>query len=65
MGRLKGAAGQWLPDMEHDWVPVRPDLVCEVAYDRVDAGRWRHPARFVRWRPDRDARSCSLAQLRD
>ncbi|MBW3668549.1 MAG: ATP-dependent DNA ligase [Actinobacteria bacterium] len=63
MGRLKGAAGQWRPDMEHDWVPVRPELVCEVAYDRVDAGRWRHPARFVRWRPDRDPRSCSLAQL--
>ena len=63
MGRLKGAAGQWRPDMEHDWVPVRPELVCEVSYDRVDAGRWRHPARFVRWRPDRDARSCSLRQL--
>lgn len=65
MGRLKGAAGQWRPDMEHDWVPLRPELVCEVAYDRVDFGRRRHPAPFVRWRPDRDARSCSLAQLRD
>jgi hypothetical protein len=23
----------------------------------------RHPAQFVRWRPDRDAASCGYAQL--
>jgi ATP-dependent DNA ligase len=65
MGRLKGAAGAWDPrSMPLDWVPVRPELVCEVAYDHVDAtGRWRHPTRFVRWRPDRDPRSCTTDQL--
>ena len=65
MGRLQGAAGSWDPaTMVHDWVPLRPELVCEVEYDQVDRnGRWRHPARFLRWRPDRGAASCSLAQL--
>ena len=65
MGRLKGAAGAWDPrTMAQDWVPVRPELVCEVAYDQVDAlRRWRHPARFRRWRPDRDAHSCGFDQI--
>jgi len=64
MGRLAGAAGRWSPDeMELDWVPLDPRRVCEVAFDQVDAGRFRHPARFRRWRPDRDPRSCALEQL--
>jgi ATP-dependent DNA ligase len=63
VGRLKGAAGRWTPDLEADWVPVRPDLVCEVAIDQTDGARLRHPARFRRWRPDRDARSCTLDQV--
>jgi ATP-dependent DNA ligase len=63
MGRLRGAAGRWVPGMTIDWVPLRPDLVAEVSYTHVDAHRLRHPARFVRWRPDRDARSCLLEQL--
>jgi ATP-dependent DNA ligase len=62
-GKLPGAAGRWTPDMDQDWVPLRPELVCEVAYDQVDGFRFRHPARFRRWRPDLDARGCTLAQL--
>jgi ATP-dependent DNA ligase len=64
IGRLKGAAGRWAPEeMAQDWTPVEPDLVCEVAYDQLDDRRFRHPARFRRWRPDRDPSSCTLAQL--
>jgi ATP-dependent DNA ligase len=63
VGRLAGSAGRWTPDMEHDWIPVRPELVCEVAYDQVDRDRFRFPARFRRWRPDLDSRSCTLGQL--
>jgi ATP-dependent DNA ligase len=62
-GRLKGSAARWTPQMEHDWVPLRPERVAEVAFDQVDGARFRHPARLVRWRPDRDARSCTLDQL--
>jgi ATP-dependent DNA ligase len=63
MGRLRGAAGRWTPDLELDWIPLRPALVAEVAYDQLDAFRFRNPARFRRWRPDRDPRSCTLEQL--
>jgi ATP-dependent DNA ligase len=63
LGRLKGSAARWTPDMEHDWVPLRPERVVEVAFDQVDVDRFRHPARFRRWRPDREARSCRLEQI--
>ena len=63
VGRLRGAAGRWVPGMSMDWTPVAPGLVAEVAYDQVDVDRFRHPARFKRWRPDRDPRSCTFAQL--
>jgi ATP-dependent DNA ligase len=62
-GRLPGAAGRWAPGMTQDWTPLRPELVAEVVYDQLDGRRFRHPARFLRWRPDRDAASCALDQL--
>jgi ATP-dependent DNA ligase len=49
--------------MTMDWTPVAPVLVAEVTYDQVDDGRFRHPSRFVRWRPDRDPRTCTFDQL--
>jgi ATP-dependent DNA ligase len=64
-GRLPGAAGRWAPGMTQDWTPLRPELVAEVAYDQLDGRRFRHPARFVHWRPDRDAASCTVEQLDD
>ncbi len=63
LGRLKGTAGRWTPDLPRDWVPLRPQLVCEVGYDAAEGTRFRHPARLLRWRPDRDARTCLLGQL--
>jgi ATP-dependent DNA ligase len=62
-GRLAGAAGRWSPEMPLDWVPIAAVRVAEVAYDQLDSARLRHPARFRRWRPDRDPRSCTLDQL--
>jgi ATP-dependent DNA ligase len=64
LGRLKGSAARWTPDMELDWVPLRPERVVEVTFDQVDGVRFRHPARLVRWRPDREPRSCTVEQLR-
>jgi ATP-dependent DNA ligase len=62
-GRLRGSAGRWTPEMPMDWTPVRPELVCEVAFDQLDGRRFRHPARFRHWRPDRDPESCRIDQL--
>jgi ATP-dependent DNA ligase len=63
VGRLRGAAGRWTPEMTQDWTPIVPELVCEVTYDHLDGDRFRHPARFRRWRPDRDPESCTFEQL--
>jgi ATP-dependent DNA ligase len=46
-------------------VPLRPELVCEVGYDHMEGTRFRHVAHFRRWRPDRDPRSCTFAQLQE
>jgi ATP-dependent DNA ligase len=63
LGRLRGSAGVWTPDLPQDWLAVRPELVCEVTYSQVDGDRMRHPAQFRRWRPDRDPRSCGFDQF--
>jgi ATP-dependent DNA ligase len=63
LGRLRGAAARWTPDMPQDWVPLSGNRVAEVSYDRADNGRLRYPGRLVRWRPDRDARSCTFDQF--
>ncbi len=39
--------------------PVRPELVCEVRYDKVQGHRFRHGTKFLRWRPDKDPRQCT------
>jgi len=62
-GRLPGAVSRWNATKDLSFVPLRADLVAEVAYERVDNGRFRHSARLLHWRPDRDAASCDFAQL--
>ena len=61
-GRLPGAPNRWRSGVDA-WVPVLGAPVAEVAYDAVLAGRFRHSARLLRWRPDRVPRSCSYAQI--
>ncbi len=36
-------------------MPLRVELVAEVAFEQLQSGRFRHGGPFVRWRPDRDA----------
>jgi len=61
--RLPGAQSRWNAKKDLSWVPLRPELVCEVAYDHMEGTRFRHTAQFRRWRPDREPRSCTYAQL--
>lgn len=65
VGRLPGAVSRWAVGRELTWVPLRPELVCEVAYDHLELDRFRHAPTFQRWRPDRDPRSCTFAQFRE
>ena len=62
-GRLPGGQSRWNANKDLSFTPLRPDLVAEVAYERVDNGRFRHSARFQHWRPDRDPASCTFEQL--
>jgi ATP-dependent DNA ligase len=43
---------------------LRPELVAEVRYDKVEKRRIRHGTRFLRFRPDKDPRDCTWQQVR-
>ena len=45
------------------FVQVKPERVVEVSYDQMEGRRFRHTVRFVRWRTDREAESCTFDQL--
>ncbi|KZE42771.1 ATP-dependent DNA ligase [Microbacterium sp. T32] len=45
------------------FVRLRPERVLEVRYDQLEGTRFRHTVQFERWRPDRDAMSCTFEQL--
>lgn len=61
--RLPGASSRWNRGKDLSWVPLRPERVCEVAYDHMQGTRFRHAAQFVRWRPDKRPRDCRYDQL--
>jgi ATP-dependent DNA ligase len=56
---------RWSAGKDLSFVPLRPELVVEVRYDHMEGRRFRHTAQFVRWRRDRDPRSCTYAQLQE
>jgi ATP-dependent DNA ligase len=62
-GRRPGNVSRWNAGKDLSFVPVRVELVCEVAYDHMEGTRFRHTAQFRHWRPDRDPRSCTFEQL--
>lgn len=61
--RIPGGVSRWSAGKDMVWVPVRPELVCEVSYDHLQEERFRHATSFRRWRPDRTPASCTYAQL--
>ena len=62
--RGSGEPSRWKSQEELVWEGLRPELVCEVAYDHVTGHRIRHGAKFLRWREDKDPRECTIDQLR-
>lgn len=61
--RLPGAVTRWSGGRLSAWVPLRPEPVCEVAYDHTQGDRFRHTTRFRRWRTDKDPTDCTYEQL--
>ncbi|MFE2757772.1 ATP-dependent DNA ligase [Actinosynnema sp. NPDC059335] len=60
-----GAQSRWNPAKTLSWEPLRPELVAEVRYEHLQARRFRHTSRLVRFRPDRTPESCTYAQLEE
>ncbi len=59
----QAATSRWAREKDLSYEKLRPELVCEVAFDQVTGHRIRHGARFVRWRPDKPAAQCTFEQL--
>jgi ATP-dependent DNA ligase len=63
--RMPGGSSRWNRGKDLSWEPLRPERVCEVAYDHLQGTRFRHATHFQRWRPDKDPRSCRYDQLEE
>jgi ATP-dependent DNA ligase len=61
--RGSGDASRWTAGRELEWVELRPELVVEIDFDHVSAGRIRHGAKLRRWREDKPPRECTVDQL--
>ena len=61
-----GGQSRWSQGKEQEWFSVEPTLVCEVSYDYMQSGvRFRHAARFHRWRDDKAPEECTFDQVRE
>jgi ATP-dependent DNA ligase len=49
---------------ELEEAPVRPELVVEVRYDKVQSNRFRHGTKLIRFRDDKDPAQCTWRELR-
>jgi ATP-dependent DNA ligase len=63
--RMPGASSRWNRGKNLSWEPLRPERVCEVAYDHLQGDRFRHATHFLRWRPDKPPRECRYDQLEE
>jgi ATP-dependent DNA ligase len=43
---------------------LKPELVVEVRYDKVQGSRFRHGTKLLRWRDDKEPRDCTWRELR-
>lgn len=62
-GQAPGGPSRWSTERSTEWQPLAPKLVVEVQYDHFTGGRFRHGTKFLRWRPDKSPRQCTMAQV--
>lgn len=62
-GNAPGGPSRWSTERTGEWEPVATKIVVEVAYDHFTGGRFRHGTRFLRWRPDKNPRQCTMDQV--
>jgi ATP-dependent DNA ligase len=62
-GRTPGAPSRWSSGKDLSWTSIRPERVCEVSFDYLQGSRFRHAARFLRWREDKAPQECTFEQI--
>jgi ATP-dependent DNA ligase len=62
-GRAPGGPSRWSTARTGEWEPLATKLVVEVEYEHFTGGRFRHGTRFLRWRPDKSPRQCTMKQV--
>ena len=62
-GNAPGGPSRWSTERSGEWQPLEPKLVVEVQYDHFSGGRFRHGTKFLRWRPDKAPRQCTMEQV--
>jgi ATP-dependent DNA ligase len=63
-GKAPGGLSRWSTKHSMEWQPLDPTLVVEVQFDHFTGGRFRHGTRFLRWRPEKAPRDCTIKQVR-
>jgi len=61
--RGSGEPSRWSAGRDLEWVGLRAELVVEIDFDHVSAGRIRHGAKLRRWREDKTPGECTFDQL--
>ncbi len=62
-GNAPGGPSRWSTERSGEWQPLKPDLVVEVRYDHFTGERFRHGTKLLRWRPDKDPKTCTMDQV--
>src|SRR5688500_13166693 len=62
-GKAPGGPSRWSTERTGEWEALDPTLVVEVQYDHFTGGRFRHGTSFLRWRPDKSPRACTMDQV--
>jgi ATP-dependent DNA ligase len=64
-GKAPGGPSRWTRDArDTEWFPLKPKLVGEFQYDHFSGGRFRHGTKFLRWRPEKKPKQCTMEQIR-
>lgn len=63
-GRKPGGPSRWSTERSGEWCPVLPKLVVEVGFDHFTGHRFRHGTKFLRWRPDKAPKQCTMDQVK-
>jgi ATP-dependent DNA ligase len=63
-GKAPGGLSRWSTKHSMEWQPLENKLVVEVQFDHFTGGRFRHGTKFLRWRPEKPPRQCTMTQVR-